>query len=171
MTSGPGGTALERLGPPWTSARPQPGLACQGLVRAPACISSPPLAGTCKLQSVLGEGHPKASCPAPRLLPRRKTSCYGMCQCLSVHHNTLTSFLLFLPFLLTNIKASPGSLPCTEGLVRGVLSSQGFSRRDLLRGIPVACWRVGSPASAGPQGPLEDQGCTLPPAGSGIARQ
>lgn len=133
-------------GPRWTSGTVRSCL--QGLVGAPACMSFPSLAGTCRVQAALGEGLPKASCPAPRLLP-----CYGICQCPYVRHKTLTSSPLFLPFLLTDIKASPASLPCTEGLATGVFSSQGFSRCDLLRGIPVACWSVGSPVSAGHQGP------------------
>ena len=154
-TSGPGGTALKcrrpRTRPAGNLAGPRarPALACRvcsGLLPA-----SPPhpwqVPAGCK-QS-LGKDIPRLPAPCPGFFP---TSRYRMCQCSYVHHNTLTSSPLFLPFLLTDIKASPASVPCTEGLARGVFSSQGFSRRDLLRGIRVACWSMGSPVSAAHQG-------------------
>lgn len=152
-TSGLGGTTPKcrrprtRPGGDLAGPRAQPALACRVWLELPS--ASPPHPAGCT-QS-LGKAIPRLSALRPSFFP---TLCYGMCQCLYIRHNPLTSSPLFLPFLLTDIKASPASLPRTEGLLRGVFSSQGFSRRDLLWGIPVACWSVGSPASAGHQGPV-----------------
>uniref|UniRef100_A0A8C0BZU0 LRRCT domain-containing protein n=1 Tax=Buteo japonicus TaxID=224669 RepID=A0A8C0BZU0_9AVES len=99
----------------------------------------------------LGKEIPRPPAPRPSFFP---ASHYGMCRCPRIHRNTLTSPSLFLPSLLTDIKASAASLPCTEGLERGVFSTQGFSHPDLLRGFLWLAGARGSPVSAGRQGPV-----------------
>lgn len=131
--------------------RARPALACRvwsGLLPA-----SPPhpwqVPAGCK--QPLGKEIPRPPAPCPSFFP---ASHYGMCRCPYIHHNTLTSSSLFLPSLLTDIKASAASLPCTEGLERGVFSPQGFSHRDLLWGFLWLAGAWGSPVSASRQGPV-----------------
>lgn len=111
-------------------------------VRSPDPNLLPPLEGACSPWGKISQGF------LPQTLSSslcHVTGCVSVCT--TIIHRPLP---LSLSISSSLILKPP---PCmSDGLVRRLFSSWGFSCRDLLLRIPVACWSVRSPASAGHQG-------------------